>query len=262
VAAERRRVRVGVDTGGTFTDAVAVDEATGAMVTTKTPSTPADPAEGFLTAVRRALDLLGADGADLVAVSHGTTVATNQLLEGRLGDLGFVTTEGFAHLLEIARQSVPDGYGNSYFWVKPPRIVPADRVRTVAGRLDPAGAEVRPFDEPGAVAVARWLRDRGVDTVGVCFLHAYANPAHEQRMREVLAREHPAATVSLSHEVLAEYREYERSMTTLVDAAVKPGIRRYLARLTADRALAAGRLAPTAAASLLEVLAAPGKART
>ncbi len=233
MAAERRRVRVGVDTGGTFTDAVAVDEATGALVTTKTPSTPADPAEGFLTAVRRALDLLGADGADLVAVSHGTTVATNQLLEGRLGDLGFVTTEGFAHLLEIARQSVPDGYGNSYFWVKPPRIVPADRVRTVAGRLDPDGAEVRPFDEPGAVAVARWLRDRGVDTVGVCFLHAYANPAHERRMREVLAREHPAATVSLSHEVLAEYREYERSMTTLVDAAVKPGIRRYLARLTA-----------------------------
>ena len=233
MAAERRRVRVGVDTGGTFTDAVAVDEATGALVTTKTPSTPADPAEGFLTAVRRALDLLGADGADLVAVSHGTTVATNQLLEGRLGDLGFVTTEGFAHLLEIARQSVPDGYGNSYFWVKPPRIVPADRVRTVAGRLDPDGAEVRPFDGPGAVAVARWLRNRGVNTVGVCFLHAYANPAHEQRMREVLAREHPAATVSLSHEVLAEYREYERSMTTLVDAAVKPGIRRYLARLTA-----------------------------
>ena len=100
-------------------------------------------------------------GATSSAVSHGTTVATNQLLEGKVGDLGFITTEGYESMLEIARQSVPDGYGNSYFWVKPPRIVPADLVRTVGGRLDLPGREVRPFDEDGAVAVARWFRDRG-----------------------------------------------------------------------------------------------------
>ena len=134
---------------------------------------------------------MGAGGDDLVSVSHGTTVATNQLLEGKVGDLGFITTEGYEFLLEIARQSVPDGYGNSYFWVKPPRIVPVDRVRTVGGRLDFRGEEVRPFDEQGAVAVARWFRDQGIDTIGVCFLHSYANPAHELRMREVLRREHP-----------------------------------------------------------------------
>jgi N-methylhydantoinase A len=225
------RIRIGIDTGGTFTDVVALDEATGEMTTSKTPSTPANPAEGFMAAVHKALSLVGAAGPDVAAVSHGTTVATNQLLEDRIGDLGFVTTEGFEFMLEIARQSVPDGYGNSYFWVKPPRIVPVRRVRTVGGRLDHTGAELRPFDEAGAIEVARWFRDRGVTTIGVCFLHSYADPRHELRMAEVLRREHPAAVVSLSCEVLREYREYERSVTTLVDAAVKPTMTRYIARI-------------------------------
>ena len=139
-----RRVRIGIDTGGTFTDVVAVDEESGQTTTTKTPSTPADPAEGFLNGVRKVLDLMGLDGSAVTAVSHGTTVATNQLLEGKLDRIGFITTEGYESVLEIARQSVPDGYGNSYFWVKPPRIVPADLVRTVRGRLDHHGTEVRP----------------------------------------------------------------------------------------------------------------------
>jgi N-methylhydantoinase A len=229
-----RRVRVGIDTGGTFTDVVAVDETSGELVAVKTPSTPADPADGFLAGIGKALATLGAGPGDLTSVSHGTTVATNQLLQGETGRLGFVTTEGFEHLLEIARQSVPDGYGNSYFWVKPPRIVPADLVRTVAGRLDHTGRELRPFDVDGARRVAVWLRERGIDTIGVCFLHAYANPAHEHRMREVLAAEHPAAVVSVSSDVLREYREYERAMTTLVDAAVKVRVAAYVARLRRD----------------------------
>src|ERR671919_416916 len=223
-----RRIRIGVDTGGTFTDVVAVDERTGQLATTKTPSTPADPAEGFLAGVEKVLHALGLGGDAISAVSHGTTVATNKLLEGKVENLGFVTTEGYGHLLEIARQSVPDGYGNSYFWVKPPRIVPADLVRTVGGRLAFDGGEIRPFDEESAVAAARFFRDRGIATIGVCFLHSYANPEHELRMRDVLAREHPDATVSISSDVLREYREYERSVTTLVDAAVKPAIRRYV----------------------------------
>jgi N-methylhydantoinase A len=226
-----RSIRMGIDTGGTFTDVVAVDAGSGEMVAVKTPSTPADPAEGFLTGIRKALAAMEAGPADLVSVSHGTTVATNQLLEGEVGRLGFVTTEGFEHLLEIARQSVPDGYGNSYFWVKPARIVPADRVRTVGGRLDHSGREIRPFDVDGARAVARGLRELGVETVGVCLLHSYANPAHEQRMREILVEEHPDAVVSISSEVLREYREYERAMTTLVDAAVKVRVAAYVARL-------------------------------
>jgi N-methylhydantoinase A len=225
------RIRIGIDTGGTFTDVVAVDEDTGQVVTTKTPSTPADPADGFLAGMRKVLDGMGRDGTDVSAVCHGTTVATNQLLEGKVGELGFITTEGYEFLLEIARQSVPDGYGNSYFWVKPPRIVPVDRVRTVGGRLDYQGAEVRPFDEDGAVEVARWFRDAGIDTIGVCFLHSYAEPGHELAMRDVLRREHPAAVVSISSEVLREYREYERAVTTLVDAAVKPRMSSYVANI-------------------------------
>ncbi|GAA4229739.1 N-methylhydantoinase A [Streptosporangium album] len=224
-----RSVRIGVDTGGTFTDVVAVDEQTGEITTTKTPSTPADPADGFLEGVRKVLTKAGLQTVS--AVVHGTTVATNQLLEDRIADLGFVTTEGFEFILEIARQSVPDGYGNSYFWVKPPRIVPVHRVRTVGGRLDHTGAEVRPFDEAAAVAAAGWFREREITAIGVCFLHSYANPAHELRMREVIEREHPGAVVSISSDVLREYREYERSVTTLVDAAVKPTMRRYIAGL-------------------------------
>lgn len=219
---------VGIDTGGTFTDVVALDEATGDLVTTKTPSTPSNPADGFIEGVTKVLDLMGATGADISSVSHGTTVATNKLLEGKVERLGFVTTEGYEFMLEIARQAVPDGYGNSYFWVKPPRIVPADLVRTVGGRIDFQGNEIRPFDEASAVAAARWFRERGITTIGVCFLHSYADDSHELAMREVLRREHPEAVVSISSEVLREYREYERSMTTLVDAAVKPNVSRYV----------------------------------
>ena len=233
----QRRIRIGIDTGGTFTDVVAFDEDSGELVTTKTPSTPSNPADGFLAGVDKVLGLLGASGADIDAVSHGTTVATNQLLEGKVDRLGFITNTGYEAMLEIARQSVPDGYGNSYFWVKPDRIVPRDLVKGVEGRLDVNGEEVRPFDEEGARAVARWFKARGIATLGVCFLHAYANPVHEERMRAILLEEHPDAVVSLSSEVLREYREYERAMTTLVDAAVKPRLSAYVnnikSRLTA-----------------------------
>jgi N-methylhydantoinase A len=236
-------IRIGIDTGGTFTDVVAVDETTGDIATTKTPSTPGDPAEGFLAGIDKVLTQLGLSGDAVSAVSHGTTVATNKLLEGKVENLGFITTEGYRHVLEIARQSVPDGYGNSYFWVKPPRIVPADRVRTVRGRLAVDGTEVRPFDEADAVGAARFFAEQGITTIGVCFLHSYANPEHELAMRAVLEREHPEAIVSISSEVLREYREYERSITTLVDAAVKPNIRRYvenIARRLAEYATADG----------------------
>ena len=221
-------VRIGVDTGGTFTDVVAVETSTGVVTTTKTPTTPADPADGFLAGVAKILDLIGATPDDISSIEHGTTVATNQLLEGKVGDLGFITTEGYEFVLEIARQSVPDGYGNSYFWVKPDRIVPADRVKTVGGRLDFRGTEVRPFDREAAVRAVRWFKSRGISTLGVCFLHSYANDAHERAMGAVIAAEFPEAVVSLSCDVLREYREYERSMTTLVDAAVKPRVAAYV----------------------------------
>ena len=237
-------IRIGIDTGGTFTDVVAVDEETGELAVTKTPSTPHDPAVGFMTGVRKVLADLGLGGDAVSAVSHGTTVATNKLLEGKVENLGFITTEGYEFMLEIARQSVPDGYGNSYFWVKPDRIVPAHRVKTVPGRLAVDGSEIRPFDAEKARAVAGWFRDQGVNTIGVCFLHSYADDSHELAMRAILAEVHPEATVSISSEVLREYREYERSVTTLVDAAVKPNIRRYVENISGHLATLADQAVP------------------
>src|SRR5262249_37241561 len=183
-AAGRRtsRLRIGIDTGGTFTDVVAVDEATGAIVTTKTPTTPHDPSLGVLEGIRKVLRLV--DGGEVTAVSHGTTVATNALLAERFDGLALVTTSGFRHVLEIARQSVPQGYGNSYFWVKPDRIAPLHHVREVVERVDFRGRVLEPLDETAAAAVAAWLRRKKLTAIGISFIHAYANPAHERRMRE------------------------------------------------------------------------------
>ena len=222
------QLRIGIDTGGTFTDVVAVDDRTGVVTTTKTPSTPDDPADGFLAGIDKILGLIGAAPTDISSILHGTTVATNQLLQGKVGSLGFITTDGYGSMLEIARQSVPDGYGNSYFWVKPDRIVPADLVRTVGGRLDFRGNEIRPFDQQSARAAVRYFRTREIGCLAVCFLHSYANGEHEQLMAEVIRQEYPEAVFSLSSQVLPEYREYERAMTTLIDAAVKPTVASYV----------------------------------
>lgn len=223
-----RHIRIGIDTGGTFTDVVAFDEATGLVTTTKTPSTPSDPSEGFMAGVDKVLSIMSAAGSQVGAVSHGTTVATNALLEDRIDNVGLITNRGYRYILEIARQSVPDGYGNSYFWVKPDRIVPVDLVREVGGRMDVHGHEVTPFDRDSAVEAARWFAQRGIDTIGVCLLHSYVNDAHERAMLEVLDEEFPTATVSVSSQVLREYREYERTVTTLVDASVKPKVKNYI----------------------------------
>jgi N-methylhydantoinase A len=232
--------RIGSDTGGTFTDVVAFDEESGVVYTTKTPSTPSDPSVGFMQGIRKIARQAGFEPGDISGVSHGTTVATNALLreEGSFPGLGLIVTRGFRHLLEIGRQSVPQGYGNSYFWVKPERIVPLHLVKEVTERLDSRGEVLTPFDEGDAELTARWFRERGIGCIGVCFLHAYANDAHERRMRDILARAHPSASVSISSEVLPEYREYERAVTTLVDAFVKPRVGGYIrqidSRLRAD----------------------------
>jgi N-methylhydantoinase A len=239
-----RSLRVGVDTGGTFTDVVVLDEVTGRLTTTKTPSTPADPAEGFLTGTDKALDAADATWDAVASVFHGTTVATNALLQGTVAGLGFLTTAGFRHLLEIGRQSVPDGYGNSYFWVKPDRIVPLHYVREVPERLDASGAVLRPLDEDAVRAEAAWFRRHDITAVGVCLLHAYANPDHERRVRDLFAEVYPECSLSISSDVLREYREYERSVTTLVDAFVKPTIARYVRTLATRLAERAGEGVP------------------
>ncbi|HTO81721.1 MAG TPA: hydantoinase/oxoprolinase N-terminal domain-containing protein, partial [Methylomirabilota bacterium] len=161
------RLRIGIDTGGTFTDIVSVDARSGEMRVTKVASTPANPAIGLKRGVEAILGATGGTIADVAGLAHGTTVATNALLQGSIDSLGLVVTAGFRHLLEIARQSVPDGYGNSYFWVKPERIVPLDCVREVGGRLDFRGNELRPLVEADVAAAVQFFRARGIGTVGV-----------------------------------------------------------------------------------------------
>jgi N-methylhydantoinase A len=228
---QQPRFRIGIDTGGTFTDIVSVDRNSGAMRVTKVASTPANPAIGLVRGVRAILEQSGDGPDDVAGLAHGTTVATNALLQGQISALGLIVTAGFRHIIEIARQSVPEGYGNSYFWVKPERIVPLHFVREVGGRLNFRGEELRPLDMESVRAAARFFRSHGVQAIGVCLLHSYANPDHERRVAEILAEEHPGCTLSLSSTVLPEYREYERAVTTLVDAFVKPHMARYLQRV-------------------------------
>ncbi len=225
------RLRIGIDTGGTFTDIVSVDIVSGATQVTKVASTPANPAIGLLRGVNEILEANGATTGHVAGLVHGTTVATNALLQGEINSLGLIVNTGFRHILEIARQSVPEGYGNSYFWVKPDRIVPLQFVREVGGRLDFRGNELRPLDEATVREAARYFRAQGIHAIGICLLHSYANDAHERRAAEIVAEEYPEATLSLSCVVLPEYREYERAVTTLVDAFVKPHMERYLKRV-------------------------------
>jgi N-methylhydantoinase A len=224
-------LRIGIDTGGTFTDIVCVDTATGGLAVTKVPSTPANPALGLVNGVHKILGEIDASEDNLIGIAHGTTVATNALLQGAIDSLGLIVTGGFRHVLEIARQAVPDGYGNSYFWVKPERPVPLELIREVGGRLNFKGEELRPLDEDDVRAAARFFRERKIRALGVCLIHAYANDAHERRVLEILQEEYPDVTVSISSQVLPEYREYERTITTLVDAFVKPHMDRYLKRV-------------------------------
>lgn len=231
MSATKPRFRIGIDTGGTFTDIVSVDSDSGAMRVTKVASTPHNPAIGLVRGVNAILEAAQAGPADVLGLAHGTTVATNALLQGEIRSLGLIVTEGFRHILEIARQSVPEGYGNSYFWVKPERLVPLHYVREAGGRLNFKGEELRPLDELAVREAAQFFRRHGVQAIGICLLHSYANDAHERRVAEIVAQEYPEATLSLSCAVLPEYREYERAVTTLVDAFVKPYLDRYLKRV-------------------------------
>src|SRR5882672_11201830 len=158
MTAKRANLRIGIDTGGTFTDIVCVDGISGSMRVTKVASTPSNPAVGLVRGVKDILAASGATVDDLAGLAHGTTVATNALLQGEIAGLGLIVTEGFSHILEIARQAVPEGYGNSYFWVKPERIVPLRYVREVRGRLNFRGSELRPLDEAGVRVAARFFR--------------------------------------------------------------------------------------------------------
>ena len=220
------RFRLGVDIGGTFTDAVLLSEASGETRIAKVPSTPADPSLGFLDAVDRILAEGGAEARDISYLVHGTTVATNSLIEGKTPRTALITTEGFRDMLEIGRQVRPTLY--DVHFEKPRPLVPRRLCFEVRERLDAEGRELEALDEARVHEIARGLAEEEVVSVAVCFLHAYLNPAHERRVGELLREHNQELVISLSSEVCPEFREYFRASTTIINACVRPVLARYL----------------------------------
>jgi N-methylhydantoinase A len=223
---------LGVDVGGTFTDAVLV--AGGELVTAKVPSTPADQSAGVLAAMQAALDRAGRRPREVESFAHGMTVATNALLEGRGARTALVATEGFTDLVELGRQARADLY--RLCAARPSPLVPPELRFPAPERMGPDGP-LRPLQDPGGVAAE--VAAAEPQAVAVVLLHAYRHPQHERALGQALARALPEAHISLSHEVVGTFREYERAATTEVDAALSPLLARYLRRL-AERAREAG----------------------
>lgn len=221
---------VAVDIGGTFTDISLLDRTNGTVWRAKTPSVPADPSQAFMTGVNLVLQDAGIDAADLSKVLHGTTVATNMILEGKGARTGLVTTEGFRHVLEIGRQDIPR-HANLFTWVKPARPVPADRIHEVSERIGTGGMVMQDLNEDSVARVAAALKQQDVEAVAVCLLHAYANPAHELRVVEILRAALPDVAITCSTDVLPVVREFERSLATVLNASVMPGVSTYISRL-------------------------------
>jgi N-methylhydantoinase A len=222
---------VAVDVGGTFTDVVALDPTEGALRVDKVETVPADPASGVLHALAK----IGAPPPAVAYFVHGTTLALNALLTRTGARVGIVTTAGFRDVFELGRTDREPMYDLTFR--KPATLVPRSRAFEVPERIAWDGAVLRPLDTGAVEAVAGQLREAGVTAVAVCLLHSYANPAHEIAVGDILARELPGCGVTLSHELLREYREYERTSTAVLDAYVKPVVRSYLARLSTELAV-------------------------
>ncbi|MEQ9673392.1 MAG: hydantoinase/oxoprolinase family protein, partial [Roseovarius indicus] len=225
MAQERSGLVAGVDVGGTFTDLLQLDQATGAVRIAKVPSTPENQAFGVMNALTAAECELAA--LDLIV--HGTTTTTNAVLERKLSRTGLITTQGFRDVLELGRRTRPQAYGMTGQFTP---LIPRDLRLEVPERTDAAGEIVTPLDETALRAAARTLLDAGCEAVVVHFLHSYANPAHEQQAGAVLAEIWPNSHITLGHAILQESREFERGVTAAVNASVQPILDRYLRRLT------------------------------
>ena len=219
-------MRLGIDVGGTFTDFVAYDSTTCRLRAWKNMSTPADPTEGILTG------LSNASSDELSGLRLGSTVVTNALLEGKGAVVGYVTTEGFRDIPFIGRGNRRHHYDLA--WVKPKPFLKRRHAYEVAERIAANGAVLRPLDEDSVRALARRMRDENeVEAVAVMLMHSYIEPAHERRIRDILAVEMGDVPVSISYDVLPKWKEHFRSSTTLCDAYVKPIVRRQLGSLRA-----------------------------
>ena len=225
-----RTVRIGVDVGGTFTDFVLYDEATGRTRTGKRLTTPEAPSEAIVAGIARLLAESGIAAAQLHSIVHGTTLITNTIIERTGARVGLIGTQGFRDVLEMGREIRYDLY--DLMLEAPPTLVPRHRRLSVAERIDATGAVLRPLDEAAVIAAARSLvEDEKVEALAVAFLHSYRNPAHERRAGALIAQAWPDVPLTLSCDIAPEIREFERTSTACANAYVQPRVRRYLDRL-------------------------------
>jgi N-methylhydantoinase A len=230
-------MEIGVDTGGTFTDFICRADGEPERIL-KIPSTPDDPSRAVLEGLDRILEIMGSPSARVTRVVHGTTVATNAVLERKGACTGVLTTAGFRDVLEIGRQLRTAIYELELEAETPVFLSPGARRAEVRERISATGEVIVPLDEDAVVEATERLLEEGVEAVAVCFLFSFLNPIHELRTREILASRYPKLTISLSCEVDPAFREYERTVVTAFDAYTKPVLSRYLGRMSEQLALA------------------------
>ncbi len=226
--------RLGVDVGGTFTDLLLIDEDSGATHRAKTPSTPDDPSRGVLSGIQKICEAARIEPSELAHVLHGTTVATNAVLEGKGARVGLLVTEGYGQVLQVARSFVPGGLAGWIIWPKPEPLAALEHTIEVPERVDARGDVLRALDEDALREGLRELKGRGVEALTVSFVNSFANAAHERRAAEICAEELPDLPVSLSSRVLPEIREYERTLTTVANSYVRPTVSRYVTNLEGE----------------------------
>jgi N-methylhydantoinase A len=223
--------RLGVDVGGTFTDLLLVDDEKGDLFRVKTPSTPADPSEGVLVGVRRICEESGIEPGDLGFVMHGTTVATNAMLEAKGARVGLVTTQGFGQILHLARSQTPGPLAGWIIMVKPDPPAALEDTREAKERMSAQGVPVEPVDREQVAGIVRDLVESGVETLTVSLINSYANSAHEREINEIIHELYPDFPVTISSDVLPEFREYERTLTACMNSYVRPRVESYVRSL-------------------------------
>ena len=227
--------RLGVDVGGTFTDLIYVDDEAGQVMIHKLATTPDDPSRGTIQGIKELTEEAGETPGALDQVFHGTTIATNIVIEHNGANVGMLTTEGYRDILHIARHKKPRNFSNyqDLPWQRYPLVRRRYRL-TVPERITSDGEVLVELDEEVARQQVRKLKDAGVEAVAVCLLFSFLNPSHEQRLKEIVQEEFPEAFLSVSSEVLPQYREYERFSTVSLNAFIGPKVARYVGRLEAE----------------------------
>src|ERR1051325_5992770 len=223
--------RLGVDVGGTFTDLLLVHDETGKLHRVKTPSTPSDPARGVLVGVRRICDESGVSPEELEYVMHGTTVATNALLEAKGARVGLITTKGFGQILHLARSQTPGPLAGWIIMIKPDPPAALEDTREADERMSAQGEVVAAVDRAQVEGIVRDLIDSGVESLTVSLINSYTNPAHEREIRDIIHSLHPGFPVTISSDVLPEFREYERTLTACMNSYVRPKVEAYVSNL-------------------------------